>query len=718
MLGELKALELIYEKAYFPELSYMFKHALTHDVAYSTLLNERKRTPCTASSAIAVEELYADRLAEQYETLAYHYERGEEWPKALEYLVKAAEKAVSAYANADAITYFGRALDISERPESGISAARFVQIAQSRAETEMIVGDLDGMVADMERAVRLARDASDHQSEVRALSWLGMAHLWLHDFAACETTLAAARELAEQASDLDGWFGSNVFSAELYAVLGGPVEAAPFFEKAASLQELTTDDVALASFLVDSVFIRDHWRGNYDVALQRFTRHGPDVISTDQTQWIIAYEWEHALAVAHAGEYERALSMLHAMIEHSARVGEVMFAPRALNSIAWVYGELEHHEAALDWNQRSFDDGVALGLPDPEIECNALLNIADSLITLERFDEAEEKLAFVGRVVDNPTPPERWMLWRYSQHYYHSLGELRLHQGDAESALMLAERCLRLAEDTQTRKNIVKARRLRGQAHLALGDVASAETEIAAALELATDVANPGQLWKTHEAMGDLRSRQGRTDEARAAFKAALGVMEGMAASLATRTARRRLRHLTRCSGFANERAGAEAAPICGDSPRIQATRRWLIMARVKKEQSRSTTAAPSSRLAVTADRHAERIAFALAQLAARIEASDGSDTAMWRIRQCEAIVQANVRRALAEMMPRDADESSRSCPIAAARARSPPSARSSRRRRRTTRPSRTTHRPTPGRARRLRPPPACPCGRARTPPS
>ena len=531
VLGELKGLELIYEKAYFPELSYMFKHALTHDVAYSTLLEERKRA-LHRIVAMAVEELYADRLPEHYETLAYHYERGEEWEKALEYLVKAAQKAVSAYANADAITYFGRALDISERHESGISAARFVQIAQSRAETEMIVGDLDGMVADMERAVRLARDASDHQSEVRALSWLGMAHLWLHDFAASETTLAAARELAEQASDLDGCFGSNVFSAELYAVLGGSVEAAPFFEKAASLQELTTDDVALAAFLVDSVFIRDHWRGNYDIALQRFTRHGPNVISTDQTQWIIAYEWEHALAVAHAGEYERALTMLHAMIEHSARVGEVMFAPRALNSIAWVYGELEHHEAALDWNQRSFDDGVALGLPDPEIECNALLNIADSLITLERFDEAEEKLAFVGRVVDNPTPPERWMLWRYSQHYYHTLGELRLLQQDAESARMLADRCLQLAEDTETRKNIVKARRLRGQAHLALDDVASAETEIAAALKLALEVANPGQLWKTHEAMGDLRSRQGRADEARAAFNAALGVMEGMAASL------------------------------------------------------------------------------------------------------------------------------------------------------------------------------------------
>ncbi len=82
-------------------------------------------------------------------------------------------------------------------------------------------------------------------------------------------------------------------------------------------------------------------------------------------------------------------------------------------------------------------------------------------------------------------------------------------------------------------------------------------------------------------------------------------------------------------------------------------------MARVKKPQSQIMRPAPATRLAATADRHAERIAFALAQLAARIEASDGGDTAMWRISQCEAIVQANLRRALTEMMPHGAVESS-----------------------------------------------------------
>jgi predicted ATPase len=65
VLGQLTALELIREKALFPELAYTFKHALTHDVAYSTLLTERRRA-LHRLVGVAIEELYSDRLPEHY----------------------------------------------------------------------------------------------------------------------------------------------------------------------------------------------------------------------------------------------------------------------------------------------------------------------------------------------------------------------------------------------------------------------------------------------------------------------------------------------------------------------------------------------------------------------------------------------------------------------------------------------------------------------------
>ena len=113
LLAELKQLELIFEKDYFPELSYMFKHALTHDVAYSTLLMERRKNLHRLVGA-GIEELYADRLPEQYEALAHHYYEGQDWEKALEYLEKAGDKAVAAFANQDALDYYRRALEAAD----------------------------------------------------------------------------------------------------------------------------------------------------------------------------------------------------------------------------------------------------------------------------------------------------------------------------------------------------------------------------------------------------------------------------------------------------------------------------------------------------------------------------------------------------------------------------------------------------------------------------
>ena len=108
-LRELKAIELIYEKSAFPELAYMFKHALTHDVAYHSLLVQRRKE-LHRLIGLAIEELYADRLAEHYEVLAYHFARGEEWAKALHYLREAGTKAAARSAFPEAVSHLEGAL--------------------------------------------------------------------------------------------------------------------------------------------------------------------------------------------------------------------------------------------------------------------------------------------------------------------------------------------------------------------------------------------------------------------------------------------------------------------------------------------------------------------------------------------------------------------------------------------------------------------------------
>jgi hypothetical protein len=124
------------------------------------------------------------------------------------------------------------------------------------------------------------------------------------------------------------------------------------------------------------------------------------------------------------------------------------------------------------------------------------------------------------------------MLWRYAQHLFHSVGELCLTRGNVDAALAYADECLSLAVTTGSVKNIVKAMRLRGQARLAQSELSLAAAELEPALDTARQLRNPPQLWKTLMAVGDLRRGQGRPADARDAYRAALAVIEGVAAGL------------------------------------------------------------------------------------------------------------------------------------------------------------------------------------------
>jgi len=93
-LTYLQAAEFLYETRLFPELEYTFKHALTYQVAYESLLQERRRELHTRIME-ALEALTGERRSEQVERLAHHALRGEVWDKALTYFHQAGDKAAA-----------------------------------------------------------------------------------------------------------------------------------------------------------------------------------------------------------------------------------------------------------------------------------------------------------------------------------------------------------------------------------------------------------------------------------------------------------------------------------------------------------------------------------------------------------------------------------------------------------------------------------------------
>jgi tetratricopeptide (TPR) repeat protein len=113
-LLNLQGLEFIYEKSLFPELQYIFKHALIQEVVYNSLLLE-KRKEIHAKIGRAIEELYAERLEQFYEMLAYHYSRSNSLEKAWQYARLSAEKAEGNFSHREACDFYKLALGLLDK---------------------------------------------------------------------------------------------------------------------------------------------------------------------------------------------------------------------------------------------------------------------------------------------------------------------------------------------------------------------------------------------------------------------------------------------------------------------------------------------------------------------------------------------------------------------------------------------------------------------------
>jgi len=216
-LAHLQAAEFLYETNLFPELEYTFKHALTHEVAYGSLLQERRRV-LHARIVAALERLYPDRIAEYAERLAHHASRGELWAQGLAYFRQAGAKALARSANQEALAYLEQALAaLGHLPETRDTITQAIDIrfdlrralwplgeirqaldylreAETLAEGigdqrrlcwvsaymsvySWITGDNDRAVTIGRRAVAIADGLDDFSLKVVATQYLGLAHV-------------------------------------------------------------------------------------------------------------------------------------------------------------------------------------------------------------------------------------------------------------------------------------------------------------------------------------------------------------------------------------------------------------------------------------------------------------------------------------------------------------------------------------------------------------
>ena len=159
-LTRLQAAEFLYETSLFPEPEYTFKHALTLEVAYESLLRERRRA-LHERVLNALERLYADRMTEKVELLAHHAVRGEAWERATRYLYQAGEKARAQARYLAGARFFEATLDALDRLGDAADLTLKLDVCLELWGTRISTGQLQDLRELGEKAEGLARRLHD-----------------------------------------------------------------------------------------------------------------------------------------------------------------------------------------------------------------------------------------------------------------------------------------------------------------------------------------------------------------------------------------------------------------------------------------------------------------------------------------------------------------------------------------------------------------------------
>ena len=219
-LTHLQAAEFLYETRLFPEIEYTFKHALTQQVAYETLLQERRRA-LHARIVEALEALAGERGAEQVERLAHHALRGEVWDKALAYCRQAGEKALARSAYREAVGYFEQALSaLSHLPETRDSREQAIDLRLALRTALLPSGDFGRVLATLHEAETLAT-ALDDPRRLGQVSVFLAVHFYIRG--AYDQAIAAAQRalaLAAASGEVVLHALANLYLGRAYQIQG------------------------------------------------------------------------------------------------------------------------------------------------------------------------------------------------------------------------------------------------------------------------------------------------------------------------------------------------------------------------------------------------------------------------------------------------------------------------------------------------------------------
>ena len=369
-LLNLQGLEFIYEKSLFPELEYIFKHALTQEVAYNSLLLKRRKE-IHEKIGKAIEELFTTRLEEFYEMLAYHYSRSDSLEKAFQYLLLSAGKATRNNSLWEALRFYKESLMMLKgMPEADRNKKERLGVILLMAPILRNLGFPEDPTEIFQDGERLCKEFEDKRSMARIYSYKGMYYTFKGNLTLGRSYMEQSLSEAEKASDLDilGPLAYGLFVN--YIVQGNYIriaDNAPRIIRQVEETHREYEDFGTPANLYATLQCQC---GSSLMALGRIEM-GEDLCKkaisfaceVGHLFSIGVAEMLYGFSAAWIGKGEKALEHLQRSVENFEKSQGTLFAPGVWSHIGLAHYFIGNIPKALEYLEKALKMQVASGLP-------------------------------------------------------------------------------------------------------------------------------------------------------------------------------------------------------------------------------------------------------------------------------------------------------------------------------------------------------------------
>jgi hypothetical protein len=517
-LTNLVGLEILYEKVLYPELEYIFKHALTQEVAYESLLKQRRKE-LHGRIAQAIEEIYVHQLEVHYELLAYHYERSGNQKRAIDYLILAGEKSNQHSAAQTACDFFEKALKLVETSKIALDAETQIRIHTGLSIAYIHIGAIGNGVEACGKAVDLSRQHGfkDYEKE-NLFSYCFMMHSWPVKAEAesiLKEGIARAQELGDKALE-----SSILSSMGIRMILEGRPRKAKQIHLEAEKMAADAGDPQVSAYARATRATAERWFGQPQKAIE-LTEGIAEIAREMFNMTGMSYvTFIRGIALAEIGRIEEGIALLNDGIDVCEKFGVSIRLACLYNCLGYCYGEIHNIGRAAALNQRGEEIARSLLKKYPmgryeyaEMLAQSRINIMENYFDQGNLDEAWNGIQSFRAEAKGEDFKRYRHQWESRLNYL--AAQILLIRNDMAHADTIILENLKLVKDKLLKKRQGSFLRLAGDLLLKQNDFENALNYLRESVYILEEVGNPRQLWQAYASLASAFNNAGRSSEAR-----------------------------------------------------------------------------------------------------------------------------------------------------------------------------------------------------------